>query len=70
MVFKTLLADLDMVLFIEPLDHSVFDFTNSFQISEVLLEFIAVRCHVFYSIIVTNIFLVRQWFKEDWTPFD
>ena len=69
-VFQTLLTDLDMVLFVKPLYHSVFNFAHSLQISEVFLEFITVRCHVLDSIVVTDIFLVWQCLKEDRTPFD
>ena len=59
-----------MVLFVKPFYYSVFDFTHSLQVSEVLLEFVAIRCHVLHSVVVANVFHVRKLVEDNWMPAD
>ena len=70
MIFETLLADLGVVLLIEPFYYSVFDFADSLQVSEVLLEFVSIRRHVLDSVVIANIFLIGELVKDKWMPID
>lgn len=59
MISQTLLADLGVMLLIKPFNDGVFDFTYSLEICEILLELVAIWCHVLDSIVVADVFLVR-----------
>ena len=59
-----------MYAFIEPFNDSVFNLANTLQIGKILLEFVAIRCHAFESIVVANIFLVWDQVKYYWLPSD
>ena len=70
MVCQTLLANLLMDAFIEPLNDCIFNFADTLQVREVLLKFIAIRRHAFQSVIVANVFLVWQLLEEDRLPLN
>ena len=47
MVSETLLADDFVDALVEPFDDSILNFADSFQIGEILLEFVSIRGHAF-----------------------
>ena len=69
-VLKTLLADLLVNALIEPFNHSVLYLADALQIGEVFLELVAIRRHALQSIVVADIFLVRDEVKYYWLPGD
>ena len=58
MVLQTFLADLDVMLLVEPLDDCVFDLADALKVCEVLLKLVAVRSHVFDSVVIADVLLV------------
>ena len=69
-VLKTLLADLLVNALIEPFNHSVLYLTDALQVGEVLLELVAIRRHALQSIVVADVFLVRDEVKYYRLPSD
>ena len=47
MVSETLLADDFVDTFVEPFDDSILNFADTFQIGEILLEFVSIWGHAF-----------------------
>ena len=55
---------------IEPFNHSVLYLTDALQVSEVLLELVAIWRHALQSIVVADVFLVRDEVKYYRLPSD
>ena len=68
MILKGISTDSFVVLFLKPLANCVFDIANTIQISEVLLKFVPIWCHVLRPVVVSNHLLVRNRFEYYWLP--
>lgn len=69
-IFQTFLADLNVVLLIEPFNDSVLYLTDSLKVCEILLKLISIRSHVFDSVVVAYVFLIRQGLEHNRSPLD
>ena len=70
MVLQTFLADLNVVLLVEPLDDCVLDLAHALKVCEVLLKLVTVWSHVFDSVVIADVLLVGQWLKDDRPPLN
>lgn len=61
MILKRVCANAFVVLLLKPFNHGVLNITHSVQVSEVLLKFIPVWCHILGPVVVSNHLLV--WYR-------